>query len=528
MHGMTDMSSLIVGGIGSTVATSYLGLNTNPVLSLACVTAGGVIFSYAKQEFNSQKNMFGFVNGVEQIITTCKSKLGLTYYTLIINEDCMMYTKLLSYIIRKYSNRLIANTANYVLKNEINLAELKFDTAIVEQYEMDGKTHTILLTFNNASENKYGNVVVKSKTLDVDNLHKYIRFVSFANTNNISITVFQPTFTRMGNEDSKSEASAHKIKTIVRWHSFYVRTNKNIYNTIVSEKVRSDFLCDVKAFLENEQYYNSKGIPYKRGYLLYGPPGTGKTSLIKAVANTYGMDVYMINMGEVKTSDDITKLFYGFRNADNYHVVCFEDIDRCDMFKNLNNKYGYGYVNPYNDSLRTLLNELDGVVEGNKRLTIFTANDTSIIDTIEALCRPGRIDKKIEIGNCTFDQLNGLYNHYTLSGQTLDLSSLDIVVTPASVIKILLAHPFDLPNAFMERIKVGAVNQTTSTVDPATTNKRKTTKDKIYKRKIRKSSRGLKKVNLQTAYKKHAELTKVIEIEHKKFKLDCDKFIKKK
>lgn len=37
---------------------------------------------------------------------------------------------------------------------------------------------------------------------------------------------------------------------------------------------------DIKKFLSSGEWYTSKGVPYRRGYLLYGPPGTGKTSFV--------------------------------------------------------------------------------------------------------------------------------------------------------------------------------------------------------------------------------------------------------
>ena len=37
-------------------------------------------------------------------------------------------------------------------------------------------------------------------------------------------------------------------------------------------------------FRRRKRWYKTRGVPYRRGYLLYGPPGTGKTSLIQALA----------------------------------------------------------------------------------------------------------------------------------------------------------------------------------------------------------------------------------------------------
>lgn len=43
-------------------------------------------------------------------------------------------------------------------------------------------------------------------------------------------------------------------------------------------------LLDMERFRRRKRWYKTRGVPYRRGYLLYGPPGTGKTSLIQALA----------------------------------------------------------------------------------------------------------------------------------------------------------------------------------------------------------------------------------------------------
>ncbi len=47
-------------------------------------------------------------------------------------------------------------------------------------------------------------------------------------------------------------------------------------------------------FLHSFPWYQHRGIPFRRGYLLYGPPGTGKTSLIHALASHFGMSVALL------------------------------------------------------------------------------------------------------------------------------------------------------------------------------------------------------------------------------------------
>lgn len=50
-------------------------------------------------------------------------------------------------------------------------------------------------------------------------------------------------------------------------------------------------LKDMENFLHNAAWYNDRGIPYRRGYLLYGPPGSGKSSLIAALAGELSLSV---------------------------------------------------------------------------------------------------------------------------------------------------------------------------------------------------------------------------------------------
>jgi SpoVK/Ycf46/Vps4 family AAA+-type ATPase len=258
---------------------------------------------------------------------------------------------------------------------------------------------------------------------------------------NQSINVHQPLITRYKGKN-KSEVD-------IEWKTYSIQTNKNLKNTILSEDVEKELIDDLADFVQNEHYYNEKGIPYKRGYLLHGIPGTGKTSIIKSIANHYCMDIYLINMGDIKEVSDMIKLFQGTRNSSGYHLMCFEDIDRCEFLKEAGNRW-----NEQSDKLGTFINELDGVIEIPKRITFFTANNHHIITRLPALIRPGRIDKNIELGYCTTSQLNRLYNHYTRSGKKLELNKTNIEITPAQFVKHILIHPEWTPEMFMENIDI--------------------------------------------------------------------------
>ena len=49
-------------------------------------------------------------------------------------------------------------------------------------------------------------------------------------------------------------------------------------------------------WLSLKQWYQQRGIPWRRGHLYYGPPGTGKTSLARALAQQADMPVFAYDL----------------------------------------------------------------------------------------------------------------------------------------------------------------------------------------------------------------------------------------
>ena len=62
------------------------------------------------------------------------------------------------------------------------------------------------------------------------------------------------------------------------WEECQQKKPRALNSVVLDSTVAEDVIADMKKFMESSEWYQSKGVPYRRGYLLYGPPGTGKTS----------------------------------------------------------------------------------------------------------------------------------------------------------------------------------------------------------------------------------------------------------
>jgi hypothetical protein len=107
----------------------------------------------------------------------------------------------------------------------------------------------------------------------------------------------------------------------------YGRRNQKMSNILCSEyellstkNLRTNcFFTDVDKiikridfFINNKEWYQSRGIPYQLGFLFFGPPGCGKTSTIKAIAQLLERHIVNINdIEKIKKVTDLKNIFYG-------------------------------------------------------------------------------------------------------------------------------------------------------------------------------------------------------------------------
>ena len=183
----------------------------------------------------------------------------------------------------------------------------------------------------------------------------------------------------------------------------------------------------IKRFEANEDKYIDLGIPYKTGILLHGEPGTGKSSSVVALANHFCMDLYMISLSSVKTSEDLTSLFSQIPPSS---ILLLEDIDLATDATTGDGSTSDGVTSS------DLLNILDGVMSPHGLITVMTTNNYD--NLLPALKRPGRVDLSEYITYLDSYQLERLILRFT----GVDISGkysfgADKMITPAQIVGIL-------------------------------------------------------------------------------------------
>ncbi|KAK0386400.1 hypothetical protein NLU13_6237 [Sarocladium strictum] len=163
---------------------------------------------------------------------------------------------------------------------------------------------------------------------------------------------------------------------------------------------KKNVVDDVRNYLDvrTQKRYESRSMPYRRGYLFYGPPGTGKSSLSLAIAGEFGLDLYEVKVPSIGSDADLEQMFLEIPPR---CVVLLEDIDAIwiDRSQDTHSKGSRDSSPGSTCTLSGLLNALDGVGSQEGRIVIMTTNHIERLDS--ALIRPGRVDMRVHLGNIT-------------------------------------------------------------------------------------------------------------------------------
>lgn len=213
------------------------------------------------------------------------------------------------------------------------------------------------------------------------------------------------------------------------------RSRRPLTSVILEGAMREDVISDVRRFLSSSSYYQRLGVPYRRGYLLHGPPGCGKSSLVMALAGEVRLAICVLSLSNRSLDDDSLNTL--LNTAPLKSLVLLEDIDRA-------------FTNDSRVTMSGLLNALDGVAAQEGRIVFMTTNHVEKLDA--ALIRPGRADRRFEIGRLTKPQLREMFlKFFPDADQKLVESFVGLVpeklVSPAQLQSHLFLHRDDANKA---------------------------------------------------------------------------------
>ena len=147
--------------------------------------------------------------------------------------------------------------------------------------------------------------------------------------------------------------------------------------------------------MKSPELFKRLGIAPPKGVLLHGPPGTGKTLIAKAVANESGASFRVINGPEIMSKfygESEQKLREAFEEAEKNapSIIFIDELDsiapkRADVTGEVERRV-----------VAQLLALMDGLAGRGQVIVIGATNRVDDVD--EALRRPGRFDREIEIG----------------------------------------------------------------------------------------------------------------------------------
>ena len=263
-----------------------------------------------------------------------------------------------------------------------------------------------------------------------------------------------------------------KHQSYSSWEDTGLRKDIHKMVSKASVRVRDDlarFLTEA-----NREAYRSKGLAYRRGYLLSGAPGTGKSNLVAYLSKEFDIPVHVLG-GDMNPRNVLSLLGTKFQRTS---ILLLEDADlsplgnrRIQMerdkrkikrggkrkkYKNLNEAESreaeLEEIESNDDSLKAtmlqaFLNALDGIVEVDNFIFFCTTNRVDGLDP--ALLRPGRLDVHIEMMPLTSEEQMDYFNWFYSTKMAAPSGLADRTI--ANLVNVLSKH-IDNPDAAMSEL----------------------------------------------------------------------------
>lgn len=276
------------------------------------------------------------------------------------------------------------------------------DIPIIVDYNIEGKTHGC-----------------------ADNVQYYKRIILSSTNEQVIKDLIDCIYKEKNKTLSDGKINIFVPETSGDWIKYQEIPKRNLKSIYIDEKSKNKIINDLNNFINQEDEYNSFGIPYKRTYLFSGPPGSGKTSFIKAICNELDYNLSILSLN--KKFDD-GAFMWAMSSIKENSILLVEDVD-CLFEKRTNGTSNIPIT------FSNFLNILDGVLYKHGCIMFLTTNHPEKLD--HALLRIGRVDcilefdfpKKSEVKKLFFDitestedEFNKFYDF--IKGKKLPMSAL--------------------------------------------------------------------------------------------------------
>ncbi|CAG0881806.1 unnamed protein product [Darwinula stevensoni] len=217
-------------------------------------------------------------------------------------------------------------------------------------------------------------------------------------------------------EEARAEALREREgKTLMftaagsEWRQFgHPRKRRPLASVVLDRGITTRIFQDVLEFLDNPSWYTTRGIPYRRGYLLFGPPGCGKSSFITALAGELEYGICVLNLSERGLTDD--RLNHLLNVAPQQTILLLEDVDAAFISRHESPNSEASRKSPLCLSLSLRELNPNSTMKRSVHLTRDIICSPHRLDP--ALIRPGRVDVKEYIGPCSRYQMEEMFRRF--------------------------------------------------------------------------------------------------------------------
>ncbi|GBB83679.1 hypothetical protein RclHR1_10380002 [Rhizophagus clarus] len=291
--------------------------------------------------------------------------------------------------------------------------------------EYKGKKFTVSFNMPADQEKKDDNNNHRSYSRNKPKPSIFITIIEESSTNVEAMNEFLNEVTRTYLESQKKDKvrSRYERNGSYWCHVQSLSSIRGLDTVALDEHYEKLLKKELETFVNDKEFYQRIGMPYRRGILLYGKPGTGKTSLINAISSQLSRDIYYLNL---KTIMDDNELSAAFSSVPANQIIVLEDVDTQSKVLHKRTKKDSSFLTAIEStdkkdvagpstgpstfskfSLSTFLGCLDGNILSEGNIIIMTTNHVEHLDP--ACIRPGRMDVHLDLGYCTHYQIEKMY-----------------------------------------------------------------------------------------------------------------------